>query len=106
MSTSEVVVIASMSPAEGRWDDVQAALSKAIEQTHEREPRVLRYAMHQGPDRLVMIEKYADEAALEAHTTSPALLELLDELNGALSAPMDVQVLTPVPAGDPAKGAI
>ena len=104
MSTSEVVVIASMSPAEGRWDHVQAALSKAIEQTHAQEPRVLRYAMYAGPDRLVMIEKYADEAALEAHTKSPALLGLLDALDGALSAPMDVQVLTSLPAGDPAKG--
>jgi quinol monooxygenase YgiN len=106
MSTSEVVVIASMSPAEGRWDDVKAALRNAIEQTHAQEPRVLRYAMYAGSERLVMVEKYADEAALEAHTKSPALLELMGVLDGALSAPMDVQVLTSVPAGDPAKGAI
>jgi quinol monooxygenase YgiN len=53
-----------------------------------------------------MIEKYADEAALEAHTKSPALRGLMDALDGALSAPMDVQVLASVPAGDPEKGAI
>jgi quinol monooxygenase YgiN len=103
---SEVVVIATLLPAEGRRDFVQAALAKAIEQVHAQDPSVLLYAMYAGADRFVMIEKYVDAAALGAHAKSGPLLELVATLDGALSEPMDVQVLTSVPAGDPAKGAI
>ncbi|GAA3061006.1 putative quinol monooxygenase [Pseudonocardia yunnanensis] len=106
MSTSEVVVIAALLPAEGRWHEVQAALSNAIEQIHAQEPSVLTYAMYAGSDRFIMIEKYTDAAAFAAHAKSASLLELMAELDGALSTPLDVQVLTSVPAGDPAKGAI
>ena len=59
------------------------------------------------PDgRLVMIEKYASDEAVAAHRAGGGLAGLRESLNGKLSAPMDVQVLTPHPAGSPVKGAL
>src|SRR5262249_59870089 len=85
--------------------DVIEALEKAIGQLR-CEPSVERYALHEGPDRLVMIEKYFSEQARSEHAKGSALAELLAGLQGKLSAGLDVQVLHPHPAGEPAKGSI
>ena len=53
-----------------------------------------------------MIEKYADRDALRAHGQSAELAELGAALEGKLTVPMDVQVLTPHPAGSPEKGTL
>ncbi len=99
------VVIATLIPVPEHRDEVIAALETAIAKTHEAEDGVLLYALHEGRDgRLVMIEKYADDAAFAGHGKSPALAELGAALKGKLSAPMDVQVLTPHPAGSADKG--
>jgi quinol monooxygenase YgiN len=102
-----VVVVATLVPVPEHRDEVIAALETAIAQTHPAEAGVLLYALHEGKDgRLVMIEKYADDAAFAGHAKSPALAELGTALKGKLSAPMDVQVLTPHPAGSAEKGAL
>jgi quinol monooxygenase YgiN len=102
-----LVVIATIIPEPGHKDEVLAALETAIGKTHAAEEGVLLYALHEGKDgRLVMIEKYADDAAFAGHGKSPALAELGAALKGKLSAPMDVQVLTPHPAGSAGKGTL
>jgi quinol monooxygenase YgiN len=53
-----------------------------------------------------MIEKYADRDALRAHSQSAELAELGAALEGKLTVPMDVQVLTPHPAGSAGKGTL
>jgi quinol monooxygenase YgiN len=57
-----VVVIVTAFPAPEHRDKVIAAFETAITQVHS-EPGVERYALHEGPDRLVMIEKYESEQA-------------------------------------------
>jgi quinol monooxygenase YgiN len=106
VSETEIIVVATLLPAEGRRDDVQAALTAAIQRVHAEDPQILLYALHSGPDRFVMIEKYTDQAALGAHAKSERLAGLVAALDGALAEPMDVQVLSAVPVGDPAKGQI
>ena len=102
-----LVVVATLVPVPEYRDDVIAALETAITKTHPAEEGVLLYALHEGKDgRLVMIEKYADDAAFAAHGKSPALAELGAAVKGKLSAPMDVQVLTPHPAGSADKGTL
>jgi hypothetical protein len=41
-----------------------------------------------------------------AHRAGAGLAALREALGGKLSAPMDLQVLAPHPAGSPAKGAL
>ena len=69
-------------------------------------PDVELYALHEGRDRLVMIEKYESEQARSEHLTGAALADLRSALGGKLSSGLDVQVLVPHPAGDARKGAL
>jgi quinol monooxygenase YgiN len=100
-----VVVVATAVPVPEHRAEVVAAFEHAIIRVHA-EPGVERYALHEGHDRLVMIEEYQSEQARAAHLKGEALAGLRSALEGKLSSPLDVQVLTPHPAGDPRKGAL
>jgi quinol monooxygenase YgiN len=102
-----VVVIATLIPVPEHRDAVIAALEAAAAVVHPGEAGTLLYALHEGRDgRLVMIEKYADGDALRAHGGGDGLAALRAALDGKLSEPMDVQVLTPHPAGTAKKGTL
>jgi quinol monooxygenase YgiN len=100
-----VVVVATITPLPDRKDDVRAALLTAVPQVHG-EPGCELYALHEGPDTFVMIERWQSAEALQVHGRGAALVELGAALDGALASPTDVRVLTALPAGDPAKGAL
>jgi quinol monooxygenase YgiN len=101
-----VVIVATLLPVPEHRDEVIAALETAVAKVHADDGTQL-YALHEGRDgRLVMIEKYADGAAVAAHSKSDELAELSAALKGKLSAPMDVQVLAPHPAGSAEKGTL
>ena len=53
-----------------------------------------------------MIEKYADQAAVDAHLEGEGLADLSAALRGKLASPMDVQMLAPHTAGSADKGAL
>jgi quinol monooxygenase YgiN len=100
-----VVVIVTAFPVPEHRAEVIAAFEAAIISVHE-EPGVELYALHEGPDRLVMIEKYTSEQARSEHRKGAALASLLSALEGKLSSPLDAQVLAPHPAGNPRKGTL
>lgn len=100
-----VVVVVTAFPAPGLRAEVIAAFEAAITRVHG-EPGVELYALHEGPDRLVMIEKYESEQARSEHVKGAALAELRSALDGKLSSGLDVQVLIPHPAGNAQKGAL
>jgi quinol monooxygenase YgiN len=100
-----VVVIATGFPIPEHRAEVIAAFESAIPRAQD-EPGVELYALHEGKDRLVMIEKYESQDAFAAHGKSPALAGLMAALRGKLQSDLDVQVLTPHPAGTAAKGAL
>jgi quinol monooxygenase YgiN len=101
-----VIVVATARPRPEQRAEVIAALEKAIEQTHANDAGCLLYALHEAPDRLVMIEKWADEAALDAHSRSEALAELAANLDGKLTAGLEVVRLAPHPAGAAQQGTL
>jgi quinol monooxygenase YgiN len=102
-----IIVVATIIPAPEHRDTVIAAVEAAEAQVHAGEDGCLLYALHEGPDgRLVMIEKYTDKAAFEAHGKGEGLAGLSAALKGKLAAPVDVQVLTPHPAGAADKGTL
>ena len=70
------------------------------------EPGVDLYALHEGRDRLVMVEKYESEQARSEHLQGAALADLRSALRGKLSSGLDAQVLDPHPAGNARKGAL
>ena len=102
-----IVIVATAFPAAEYRTEVIAAFEKAMAAVHDAEPGCLLYALHEGPDgRLVMIEKYADQDAVTAHVSGAGLAALRADLDGKLASALDVQVLTPHPAGSPQKGVL
>jgi hypothetical protein len=61
-----VVVVVTAFPLPGHRAEVIAAFEEAIAPVHY-EPGLELYALHEGPDRLVMIEKYEPEQARSEH---------------------------------------
>ena len=100
-----VVVVVTAFPIPEHRTEVIAAFEAAITRVHD-EPGVEVYALHEGKDRLVMIEKYESELARSEHLAGAALAGLRSALAGKLSSDLDAQVLAPHPAGDPRKGAL
>ena len=102
---SAVIIVATAYPNPEHRAEVIAALETAMAQVHTEEAGCELYALHEGPDRLVMIEKYASQDAVQEHINGAGLAGLRAAIDGKLAAPMDVQVLTPHPAGT-SKGAL
>ena len=103
---SAVIVVATAYPIPEHRAEVIAAFEAAIAQVHDEEPGCELYALHEGPDRLVMIEKYASEDAVAEHRKGAGLAGLIAALKGKLSAPLEVHALVPHPAGTQSKGAL
>ncbi len=102
-----VVIVATIIPVAEYRDEVITALETAQQTVHSSEDGCELYAMHEGPDgRLVMIEKYADQAAVDAHLKGEGLAALSAALKGKLAVPLDVQLLAPHTGGLAAKGAL
>jgi quinol monooxygenase YgiN len=100
-----IVMVVTAFPIPEHRAEVIAACEAAITRVHD-EPGVELYALHEGPDRLVMIEKYESEQALSEHSNGAALADLLSALDGKLSRNLDAQVLAPHPTGYAQKGAL
>ena len=103
---SAVIVVATAYPAPEHKAEVVAAFEAAMARVHSEEPGCELYALHEGDDRLVMIEKYASQDAVDQHIKGAGLAGLRAALEGKLSSPIDVQVLVPHPAGSKDKGAL
>jgi quinol monooxygenase YgiN len=102
-----IIIVATAIPVPEHRDEVIAVFEAAEEKVHASEDGCLLYALHEGPDgRLVMIEKYESQEAVDAHLKGDGLAVLAAALKGKLAAPMDVQLLTPHPAGSAEKGAL
>jgi quinol monooxygenase YgiN len=105
---SNVVVVASFKVQDGRVEEAIAALAPVIEQTHD-EPGCLSYALHRDvndPLRLVLVERWTSQVALESHFQQPYLEGLGQLAQDLLSEPPTLSFCTPVPLGDDMKGTL
>jgi quinol monooxygenase YgiN len=99
------VLVVTAFPKPEHRAEVVSALETAITRVHQ-EPGVELHALHEGPDRLVMIEKYESEEARAQHMKGEPLADLLAALDGKLNGPLDIQQLEPHPCGDLQKGGL
>jgi quinol monooxygenase YgiN len=101
-----VIIVATIVPKPEFRDDVIAALEKAAGSVYGEAGCEL-YALHTAADGpLVMIEKYADQDAVKAHSKGVGVKGLMADIDGKLESPMGVQFLTPRPAGTSDKGVL
>jgi quinol monooxygenase YgiN len=96
------VVVVTVFPVPEHRAEAIAAFEAVIARVHH-EPGVDLYALHDGHDRLVMIEKYRSEEARSKHAKGAALVGPRSALAGKLSHTLDAQVLVPYPAGNAQK---
>jgi quinol monooxygenase YgiN len=89
----KIAHIVKLTAAEGKRDEAIAVLGDLVDAT-ESEPRTLRYELYVDTTDAVTIwltEVYADEAALNAHMSSPAMAEIAGSLGDLLDGPADVR---------------
>lgn len=101
-----IVVVATIYPVTEHRAEVVATFESVIAQVHAEDAGCELYALHEGKDRLVMVEKWASEEALAVHGKGPALAELNKKLAGKIVGAIDVQVLQPHAAGTPEQGTL
>jgi quinol monooxygenase YgiN len=101
-----VVVIATLRPLPDRRDEVIAVMHDVIARVHAEDEGCLLYALHEAPDRLVMVEKWSSPEALAAHGRGAAIAELGKRLDGLVEGGSDLQILQPHPAGTADQGAL
>ena len=100
-----VVVVATITPSEGNYDEVRQILLDTIPLVHQ-EPGCELYSLHQDGERFVMIEKWESAEALQTHSSAEPLRNAGRAMAGKLAGKLDVRTLSAVPAGDAAKGAL
>jgi quinol monooxygenase YgiN len=99
-----VIVIATVVPKAEHRGEVIAAFEAAVARVHAEDPGCEMYALHEAPDELVMIEKWTDRDALDAHGSAEAVTELNRAVAGKLQLPVTVATYTPRPAGTTTQG--
>jgi quinol monooxygenase YgiN len=101
-----VVVVATIRPRPEFRADVITAMEQTIASVHANDDGCVLYALHEGDDRLVMVEKWASAQALAEHSRGPALAELNQALDGRTEGAIDVQILQAHPAGTAEQGTL
>jgi quinol monooxygenase YgiN len=102
MSTP-VVVVATLSAKPESVDTVRDILRRAVDGVHD-EPGCQLYSLHEADGTFVFVEQWADADALKTHSSAPAMTTMFADATDHLAGAPDIKMLTPVPAGDPAKG--
>jgi quinol monooxygenase YgiN len=100
-----ILIVATISPRPGRADAVREALVAAIPAVHQEAGCEL-YALHEDGYGFVMIERWATQDDVKAHGAGTTFNHLSEQVKEDLSEPIGVRLISPVPAGDPAKGAL
>jgi quinol monooxygenase YgiN len=100
-----VVVVATLTVKPESVDAVRDILTTAVEEVHA-EPGCQLYSLHQSGETFVFVEQWADDEALKAHSTAPAVAKMFTAAGEHLAGAPDIKMLQPVPAGEPEKGQI
>lgn len=100
----EVVVVATILPQPERRDEVREAIVKEVSRVHAEDEGCILFALHEGPDRFVLVERWASRDALRAHSQTDGYAALASVLSQTLTAAPDVQFLKAVPAGTESQG--
>lgn len=92
---SEIAFVVKLTAADGERAQALATLGRLVDAA-EHEPGTLQYALHTDaaePNVIWFYERYADQAAFEAHATSTTMAEVMGSLGGLLDGPADMRRL-------------
>lgn len=97
---SKIALIAKLTAADGKADELEAALGALIAAA-DSEPDLEVYSAHRAdddPDTFYFFELYADQAALDVHGKAEPMIGAMKALGGLLGSRPEVTKLTPVAA--------
>lgn len=89
----EVAYIVKVTVVEGKRDEAMATLGRLVDAA-DSEPGTLQYTLYADttdPAGIWITELYVDEAAQEAHMSSPTMAEVGRSLGGLLDGPPDLR---------------
>lgn len=95
---SELLVVATIPAAEGSADAVREALQTLVAATRE-EAGCVAYDLYESgaaPGTFVTVERWADQAALDAHMTTPHIAAAFAAVGDKLAGEVAIHPLTPV----------
>lgn len=92
-----ITVVAKLKAAEGKQDELKAALSTMVANVKANEPGVKAYSLHvadNDPTQFMFYEQYADAAAFEAHSKTEHMKALGASLAGLLAGRPEIERYT------------
>ena len=92
-----ITIVAKLKAAEGKQDQLKAALTTMVEKVKANEPGVKSYSLHvadNDPAVFMFYEQYADAAAFEAHGKTDHMNELGASLQGLLAGRPEIERYT------------
>jgi quinol monooxygenase YgiN len=92
------VLVATITPLVDQMEAVEVIIKDFVPLVHQEEGCEL-YALHRGKDCLVLVEKWTDFDALNAHGSGENLRSMNVRLKGLVSGTPNVQVLEALPLG-------
>lgn len=98
-----VVIVATLTAKTESVDSVRDILTRAVIDVHG-EPGCQLYSLHESGNTFVFVEQWTDAAALKTHSAAPAVSTMFKAVGEHLDGAPDIKMLTPIPAGDLAKG--
>jgi quinol monooxygenase YgiN len=93
-----LAVIAKIKTKDGKADDL-VALMKDILPSVRQEEGTVYYTVNRDrtdPNVVVVVEKYRDDAAFQAHSTTPYLAELFGKAGAFLEGDMELMMMDEV----------
>ena len=93
---AEIAMIVKLPAAEGRLEDLLAAVGKLVAAT-EDEPGTVQYVAHTeeaDPSAVWFYELYADKDALDAHSRTSAMADAMGAFADLLGGPPEMHVLS------------
>jgi quinol monooxygenase YgiN len=105
---SDVIVVVILQAKPGAGSELKELMVASVPDTH-RETGCLTYALHTAndePDRVAIVEHWADQTALDAHLQQPYLRKLFADVAHVLAEAPTTAICSALPAGDPVKGVL
>ena len=100
-----VVVVAVLTPKEGRFEDLISAFEVITPKVHLEDGCEL-YAVHSDGTTCVMVEQWTSPETLSAHASGEVMEELKRLWGDSLAKPFEAWIVENIPMGEPSRGTI
>jgi quinol monooxygenase YgiN len=97
--TDQVAVVAKLTAAEGKSDELRQVIAELVESVRQTEPDTVIYAAAQDnddPGVFWFYEFYGSPEAAQAHAAGEALAEASQRMRGLLAGRPEIHRLTPI----------